>query len=112
MAKATSQFVAKDNQTVPQVTVDKYDLHEKIFITNNSPASVEITCRATLDHGSCVNVIEDSEDGQYVSCRQRLEIEGLTFSCGIDDFVVEIEEGRNDINEVHLQGKKKKGIEF
>ena len=94
------------------MTVDKYDLHEKIFITNNSPASVEITCRATLDHGSCVNVIEDSEDGQYVSCRQRLGIEGLTFSCGIDDFVVEIEEGRNDVNEVHLEGKKKKGIEF
>ena len=67
MNKTTSLFVAKENQTVPQVAVDKHDLHEKIFITYNSPASAEVSCRATLDHSSCVNVLEDGEDGQDVS---------------------------------------------
>ena len=39
-------------------------------------------------------------------------IEGLTFSCGLDDFVVQIDEGRKDINEVHLERKKKEGMEI
>ena len=113
MAEDTSLFVAKENQTFLQVTVDKHDPQEKIFTTYNSPASAEVTCRATLDHSSyerdsCVNVTEDGEDGQDVSCRQRLGIKGLTFSCGLDELVVE----RKDINEVHLEGKKKEGIEI
>ena len=31
MNKTTSLFVAKENQTVPQVAVDKHDLQEKIL---------------------------------------------------------------------------------
>ena len=111
MSKATSLFVAKENQTVPQAAVDKHDLQEKIFITYNSPASTEVTCRATLDHSSCrdscINVIEDGKDGQDVSCRQRMGIKGLTFSCGLDDFVVEIDEGRKEGH--HTSYKEEKG---